>query len=1838
MSKKKFWLITILVLALSLFAACGDEGDSTPDEHVHVYSYDLSASTAPTEEADGEIIGTCECGDVKTVSVPKLTNTLVWSVKSETSATCKDEGARVYTSLYGDVTVTLPVDSALHDLSDVAAKSATCVDDGVIAHKHCSVCGKNFDDNGAEIADVTVKGTHSLTDVEATAHDCTTDGVIAHKHCSVCEKNFDADGNELDSIVDPAAHTLVDVAAKPATCVEDGVIAHKHCSVCEKNFDADGNELADVTVKGSHTLVDVAAKPATCKDYAITVAHKKCSVCQKLFVGDSEVLASEVYGTELAGHSYGSYGECTVCGSLKFANVKYAVVRTGYWGQSYMTANGNLTLSDAVATDTLINAAVTDADITTCYYSDCTYSISNPTLTFAFADKQNGILKITSSYTYVENHEDGECKKDDVNEVKTIELIGYYDAQTNVIVIPGLSSGEQTDFARVYILVPSDAEPDTSLFDTASWGDMKLSVAPVTYTSGDVKLNIFVDGANATVHTGVSFEDIDGNALNASAMQTAKVFRVVKNGELIASYGVADGKVVVLDGLEGTYIGIDDPDEQAKYTAIIDGNGNIIYGYDGISADDNYKGALIGTYTVIGGTTDKIAVFFTNEEGENAKYYEITVNASEKTATATMPQVSIIFTGDLCGTTTVGVNKNIPFTIPSAENDGFPDDVYMNDINYRFVGWKKADGSTVLPGSTLTLTEDLTLTADYRALINLTVKDTSNLRSDVTVTVLASNSVLEALKDQYGLEFDGIIIDGEAKTLKVKYWYVAIEGGEDVIIDESTEVTEADMGAVLYVMWKPDVNFMISDSLMGDDTVAIGTDDLILKGLPARDDYIDGYKFEGWYFDSSYENKISENAQATEEMANSTVYAKYVWGGDIAFELGSSYTFVYDEEIGAFKSNNYHVNSADSSMVITAVDGAAVVTFEYFYSSENSDKFSVYYFNADGKYGQHVNVGGNGSATIDDMESWGWLSVTAYLDVNNGSDNQLRISYKKDGSVHTGLDTAYIRNLTINGRVITNAAPIDQLKGTYSLGAGTAELNGNGIMTYTDGSGTSKINYTVLAGANDMIAYYMGEMYYESEIVGSWIYDRTPIITLTYSTDGKDDLASLTVSERKNNVITLAVPSDTESYRFAGWYKDEDLTKKVTTDTFVLSENTMLYAKWENAVTVIFDNDGVQETKTGYFVNDTVKSEDITEVSKDDHRFDGWYTKDAEGNWGSKVDSSTVITEENTVFYAKYSEKVTFTWMDGDEVIARELSEDYYVGDNMTVYADRAGLTDETKAKKWVGWYTADGRESGEWGTSLGYSTVLSSSKMTFYAKWNYEVVVSIYDGENLFATLYGKDHGCYIGDGASSSIYNYGKTDAYEGKKWVGIYTKDGSSDGDWGDTVSYSIKLNDATATFYVRFYYAATVKFMNGEEVVKEVTGKYEHDKLDSSDIPAAITENIPEGKVFGGWCLEVDGVVTEDEASTSRELGLTNIYKARFIDPSPLAGTYAGFEVWSNSISGRTLTTVKNDWSVSGLKTGKIKNYDAETGTFVFVVGSSEYFGYYDAEAQAFAFNYSSGVAKGLGNDTYVYLVAESSLTLTKVSLVNYDSNTTRIMTVQYGSDEKVFVMRSNKLYADVTVTATDIAGNVVDIASAKIITVTRGGEEVTKFSIDGTTTSDNIPTDDGFTGSYTLSGDDTPFVLDGKGGYTHGSESGTYVVNGTGITLTSGDNSVTYGINVEDKTFATVSAFAGLTFTGSYYDDWDKATTPMRIEFAMSADITGTIYRSDGTSFYFDFTATLSGNEITFTFTKTIDGSSVGKTLVGTISGGTITFTSWYKTSGTYTFANNGSVTCEGFSL
>ena len=96
----------------------------------------------------------------------KETETVTASESVVTKATCEQKGKIKYTATFANTafatqTHEVETDYASHTFGEWKEEVApTTESNGIMAHKDCTVCGKHFDENGEEIADL--KSAHTV--------------------------------------------------------------------------------------------------------------------------------------------------------------------------------------------------------------------------------------------------------------------------------------------------------------------------------------------------------------------------------------------------------------------------------------------------------------------------------------------------------------------------------------------------------------------------------------------------------------------------------------------------------------------------------------------------------------------------------------------------------------------------------------------------------------------------------------------------------------------------------------------------------------------------------------------------------------------------------------------------------------------------------------------------------------------------------------------------------------------------------------------------------------------------------------------------------------------------------------------------------------------------------------------------------------------------------------------------------------------------------------------------------------------------------------------------------------------------------------------------------------------------------------------------------------------------------------------------------------------------------------------------------------------------------------------------------------------------------------------
>lgn len=172
---------------------------------------------------------------------------------------------------------------------------------------------------------------------------------------------------------------------------------------------------------------------------------------------------------------------------------------------------------------------------------------------------------------------------------------------------------------------------------------------------------------------------------------------------------------------------------------------------------------------------------------------------------------------------------------------------------------------------------------------------------------------------------------------------------------------------------------------------------------------------------------------------------------------------------------------------------------------------------------------------------------------------------------------------------------------------------------------------------------------------------------------------------------------------FNGWYKDEELTDKITSGTTKVTStgNHYIYAKWTNSDITLPSAAKTYIVK--FDANDTDLDKAVLNTASltEDWIFNGWY-KDAECTEYIGMDGDTVAdVSENSTMYAGWTDV---------PVTLPEISMTYTI-----TYDSNGGISSasDTQSVEFSGWYTSDGDKAGEAGSEY---TV--NSDHTLYAHW----------------------------------------------------------------------------------------------------------------------------------------------------------------------------------------------------------------------------------------------------------------------------------------------------------------------------------------------------------------------------------------------------------------------------------------------------------------------------------------------------------------------------------------
>lgn len=1218
-------VLVVAVLCLSL-AAC--------DNHEHTYG-DWTLTTAPTLTTEGSATRTCTgCEEKETVTVPALTDTSVWTATPNPAPTHTSAGKTDYTSVYGKVTVDVAKLGDEHTFNQkvVDAKylksEATCLEAAV--YYYSCVCGESSKDhNGETFTDGEPLGHNYKFDSWKTKPTLTAGGVAELK----CEKCNDLKEENVASLADETVWTKVVSKHIDATCTAEGKDVYASESYGEV-------EVVLAKLAHSYAFVSWATEPTLT---AGGVANLKCANCTDTKtenvaeLSDETVWTATVTAATYEADAYTTY-TATVFGSeQKFtitdentrlvAAFENKLYKGGMlFGSQNTFASDNVFIdigTKGVADDTFYkkNFSSSSDDGYGEYgdygdYGPGTYS--NQKIKFAVVDAAKGTITVT--FTWTETSSSG-------NSTDNTEVYnGYVSADGKYIVFDRYKVNDTSaGFSSYYVLVQVDSKDTAVSLKTVYPYD--TNVGKVVGLTVNGKENV-VFKYNGTFYFGATLSNLAGETLTVAQSKTANNV-VVKDatgariaGFVLVEYQDDEGRThtrfAETDGLDGTYT-------NGEETATLDGNGKLTVSGSGYSFAGTYKRAEAGeTYT--------LDVFL--EEGTSKAYYRVTLGENYTyTRVKPMGTVNYVLNDGTLGAHETEINIGVAYTLPVPTREG-----------YFFAGWYL----TAEPESVEEARTDVTIALGQTeitvyAIWTKPVKVVYNGLVDGGTQNTEIN-IGEAFLSKAPADYIADVTLNADKTKGFKGWYFDAEFNTQASEENIADLLMYSGDTInLYAKWETLATVTLKyGHLIADKETHLVKNAQFSKALAAEDNlkYNNGRPFEAWYVDVNKNGVIDDGDYAVDDgtlVADGMVFIAK-WNENVSWRIdtGSSYAFAYDSAAGLWKSNNQKKSGSTASLSIYPVGGEIEVSFKLWANSENSDRAYFYYYK-NGVYNssewtQSDKISG-ASKTEKDA-----ISFSQVLKITSDGAAYIQLEYKKDSSVDTGEDTAYIKDLVINGVKITSVNSLDRLDGYYtSEGGEKLTLDGFGGLTL----GSEKGTYTLASeNAGYTAVANVGGKTYKLTLVGNTysLVEYNATISFNF---GEIEATLANVSVPFGSTYTLPEAPTVSGYTFRGWYKEAAFTNKVTS-IIADKDEIVLYAKYDAAVTVTYnylDGGAHANGVENLFVNDESKAVPTVDFTFGTKVFAGWFTANGteSGNWGTEFTNGTTVTESITV-YAKWVE------------------------------------------------------------------------------------------------------------------------------------------------------------------------------------------------------------------------------------------------------------------------------------------------------------------------------------------------------------------------------------------------------------------------------------------------------------------------------------------------------------------------------------------------------------------------------------------------------------------------
>ncbi|MBQ9899998.1 MAG: InlB B-repeat-containing protein, partial [Acholeplasmatales bacterium] len=424
---------------------------------------------------------------------------------------------------------------------------------------------------------------------------------------------------------------------------------------------------------------------------------------------------------------------------------------------------------------------------------------------------------------------------------------------------------------------------------------------------------------------------------------------------------------------------------------------------------------------------------------------------------------------------------------------------------------------------------------------------------------------------------------------------------------------------------------------------------------------IEGYRFDGWYLEDTYETKYTNQAITSA----TTLYGNYVQQINVTFIADGVEYLVSSIDNGSKVSeptaptkDGYYL----SSWQLDGVDFDFNTTID-----ENITLIAVFE-----EVKETENVGFGGSYT-----SWQTLFANSTETDDKGRKilGTAGVGVSMNGFTFDGKSLLDSNILNTNASVITIQIPNNgssiNMSATWgsSNDSGVIRVYKNGNLFYESETTYSKNTTTAVtlaltnlsAGTYEIKAEKTNTTGQAGLKVSTIYYSRfVEYVDISYVTNSDQTIESTRI--RKGNTLDeLPTLIDKSGYRFIGWYTTEDFQEGTEFNiTSAISSNTTLYVKWEeltaeDIVTVSFDVNVDGQTIDSVDIEKGTKLSQLPILNIEGYRLVGWFTNQA---LSQAFDIDTYIFNEDTTLYADYIEVFDVTFLDQDGVLIKTVTVD----------------------------------------------------------------------------------------------------------------------------------------------------------------------------------------------------------------------------------------------------------------------------------------------------------------------------------------------------------------------------------------------------------------------------------------------------------------------------------------------------------------------------------------------------------------------------------------------------